>query len=99
MDTAARATRLPLSIVIYHRHSLILREICHNSESARCVPPVVEAFPHPLGHPVKHRDTHSLSHLGSQHLTLQRGEDVGPWLKTTELNTNLDTVTQQIRGQ
>lgn len=69
------ATRLQSSIVIYCKHTLILREICHNTESARCVPPVVEAFPRPLGHPVKHRDIYSLSYLGSHRLTLQRGRE------------------------
>ncbi len=69
------ATRLLSSIVIYCKHTLILREICHNTKSARCVPPVVEAFPRPLGHPVKHRDIYSLSYLGSHHLTLQRGRE------------------------
>lgn len=69
------ATRLLSSTVIYCKHTLILREICHNTKSARCVPPVVEAFPRPLGHPVKHRDIYSLSYLGSHHLRLQRGRE------------------------
>lgn len=69
------ATRLLSSIVIYCKRTLILREICHNTESARCVLPVVEASPRPLGHPVKHGDIYSLSYLGSHHLTLQRGRE------------------------
>ena len=69
------ATRLPSSIVIYCKRTLILREICHNTESARCVLPVVEASPRPLGHPVKHGDIYSLSYLGSHHLTLQGGRE------------------------
>lgn len=81
------ATRLLSSIVIYCKRTLILREICHNTELARCVSPVVEASPRPLGHPVKHGDIYSLSYLGSHHLTLLRGRGMeGPWLKITNLN-------------
>lgn len=66
------ATRLPSSIVIYCKRTFILREICHNSQPAGCVPPVVESFPCPLGHPVKHRDMCSLSYLGRRRFALRR---------------------------
>lgn len=64
------ATRLLSSTVIYCKHTLILREICHNIKWTRCFPPVLEAFPCPLGHPVKHREICSMSY--SHHSTLQR---------------------------
>lgn len=66
------ATRLPSSIVIYCKRTFILREICHNSQAAGRVPPVVESFPCPLGHPVKHRDMCSLSYLGRRRFALRR---------------------------
>lgn len=81
------ATRLPSSIVIYCKRTFILREICHNSQPAGCVPPVVESFPCPLGHPVKHRDMCSLSHLGRRRFALRRRRE---WKnleqEATELN-------------
>lgn len=54
------------------RATFILREICHNSEAARCAPPVVGSFPGPLGHPVKHGDVRSLSYLGRRRFALRR---------------------------
>lgn len=83
------ATRFQSSSVIYCKRTLILREICHNTKSVRCVPPVEEAFPRPLGHPVKHREIYSLSYLGSYHLTLTEREGMErPQLKITKLNTS-----------
>lgn len=52
--------------------TFILREICHNSERARCAPPVVGSFPGPLGHPVKHGDVRSSSYLGRRRFALRR---------------------------
>lgn len=83
------ATRFQSSSVIYCTRTLILREICHNTKSARCVPPVEEAFPRPLGHPVKHREIYSLSYLGSYHLTLTEREGTErPRLKITKLKAS-----------
>lgn len=83
------ATRFQSSSVIYCTRTLILREICHNTKSARCVPPVEEALPRPLGHPVKQREIYSLSYLGSYHLTLTEREGTErPWLKITKLNAS-----------
>lgn len=64
------ATRLLPSTVIYREHALILWQICHNIKLVRFFPPVVGAFPCPLGHPVKHRETHCVSYSGSQRLRL-----------------------------
>lgn len=80
------ATRLLSSTVIYCKHTLILREICHNIKWTRCFPPVPEAFLCPLGHPVKHREICSMSyshHSTSQSERMERAENhsaeqVGP---------------------
>lgn len=74
-------TGLPSSIVIYRKHPLILREICHNTKSARCVPPVAESSPRPLGHPVKHGDIRSPSYSGPHHLMSREREECG-WTST-----------------
>lgn len=64
--------RAPTQLCNILRATFILREICHNGEPARCVPPVVGSFPRPPGHPVKHGDVRALSYLGRRRFALGR---------------------------
>lgn len=72
---------------MYCQRSPILREICHNTEAATCVPPAEEAFPRALGRPVKHREIYSLSYSGSRHLTVTEREGTETLATVESLST------------